>query len=208
MKINDIWLKIKSYWVGRLSDFWGEVKRLDGVSRGLALGALGLGVVYGLLPMGGLIVFMRLTSALMGARGVGVLTSLLRDALWQVVCLWVVGLLLMFGVARLRGVMKKVTETTSTVVMFVTMSFCCFLIGPFRFVLWLVLLVVAEAMMLPRRMSMIALAIIILFGLSFFYSCVGILVARSITVGGFFLYSGAVVYVTTWYVHRKVSTMM
>ncbi|HCC83657.1 TPA: hypothetical protein DEP96_02295 [Candidatus Uhrbacteria bacterium] len=208
MKIMEIWLKIRGYWVGKFKDYWADVVRLDGVSRSLSLGALVVGVAYGLLPIAGLAVFMRLTSALMGARGIGVLTSLLRDALWQVVALWVLGLLLMFGVARLRGVMKKVALRTSTLVMVATMSVCLFLIGAFRFILWAVIVLVAEAWPLSKRWSVIVLAVIVLLGLSFFYSVVHVLVARSITVGGFFLFNGAVVYVTTWYLHRKVLTMI
>lgn len=204
----EIWLKIRGYWVGKFKDYWADVVRLDGVSRSLSLGALVVGVAYGLLPIAGLAVFMRLTSALMGARGIGVLTSLLRDALWQVVALWVLGLLLMFGVARLRGVMKKVALRTSTLVMVATMSVCLFLIGAFRFILWAVIVLVAEAWPLSKRWSVIVLAVIVLLGLSFFYSVVHVLVARSITVGGFFLFNGAVVYVTTWYLHRKVLTMI
>ncbi len=208
MKIKDIWQKIKGYWVAKLKDYWADVVRLDGASRGLALGALVVGIAYGLLPIASLAVLMRLTSALMGARGIGVLTSLLRDALWQVVALWVLGLLLMFGVARLRGVMKKVALRTSTLVMVMTMGACLFLIGAFRFVLWAMIMIVTEAWPLTKKWQMAVLVVIVLLGLSFFYSVVHVLVARSITVGGFFLFNGAVVYITTWYLHRKVSTMI
>ena len=208
MKIKDIWQKIKGYWVAKLKDYWADVVRLDGASRGLALGALVVGIAYGLLPIASLAVLMRLTSALTGARGIGVLTSLLRDALWQVVALWVLGLLLMFGVARLRGVMKKVALRTSTLVMVMTMGACLFLIGAFRFVLWAMIMIVTEAWPLTKKWQMAVLVVIVLLGLSFFYSVVHVLVARSITVGGFFLFNGAVVYITTWYLHRKVSTMI
>jgi hypothetical protein len=208
MKINDIWARIKGYWVGKFEDYREDIKRLDGASRSLPLGALLVGTAYGLLPIASLTVLMRLTSALVGARGIGVLTSLLRDALWQVVALWVIGLLIMFGVARLRGVMKRVALRTSTLVMVATMSICLFLVGPFRFVAWVLLLIASEAWPMSKRWQMMVLAIIILFGLSFFYSVVHVLVARSITVGGFFLFNGAVVYITTWYLHRKVTAMM
>ena len=208
MKLTEIWARIKGYWVGKFKDYWADVVRLDGASRGLALGALEVGIAYGLLPIASLAVLMRLTSALMGARGIGVLTSLLRDALWQVVVLWVLGLLLMFGVARLRGVMKKVAFRTSTLVMVATMSACLFLVGAFRFVLWVMIMIVTEAWPLTKKMQMGVLVGIILLGLSFFYSVVHVLVARSITVGGFFLFNGAVVYVTTWYLHRKVTAML
>lgn len=208
MKFADILAMIKGYWVGKFKDYWVDIVRLDGASRGLALGALTIGIAYGLLPIASLTVLMRLTSALMGARGIGVLTSLLRDALWQVVALWMFGVLLMFSVARLRGVMKKVALRTSRLVMVVTMSACLFLIGAFRSVAWVIIFLVVEAWPMSKKWQVVLLVLVILLGLSFFYSVVHVLVARSITVGGFFLFNGAVVYVTTWYVHRKVVMML
>ncbi len=206
MEIASIWVHFRDHWRGLWREFRDDVRRLDTASRILAVGTVTAGVLRGLIPIAALVTLYRLTDAAIGARSIGVATSDLTHALWSFGAVSLLGLALVLGSERLRGLTGKVASRAAVAAAVVSLAVCMFLLGPVRFFAIVILLVAGQTAGVPRHAGLILFLAAFALHVSLFVSAVTYLVTRSLTVGGFFLFGGAVVASATWMVIHHVRT--
>lgn len=204
MDISSYWPTIRDYWQGQWRELRNDFLKLDSASRPFAVAAVMAGALRGLVPIATLITLYRLTDAAIGARAVGVATSDLTRALWSFGAVSLVGLALVLGSERLRGLMGKVANKAAGIACAASLAVCVFILGPMRLILVVILMLALQAVNLPRRADIGALLVVLALHVSLFLTSVTFLVTRVLTVGGFFMFAGAVVASASWLVINRV----
>lgn len=202
-----IWPTFKGYWQSAWQSFRHDIARLDAAARPMLAVTVVLGVARGLVPIVVLITVFNLVNALIGARGVGVITSELVQTLWSAAGVWAGSLVVIYSHMRLRGVMAKVAQQVAIIVFLVSSFICTFLVGPFRCLLLVVTFLASEVWSTDRRVALLLLAVAVGIGVSIIMTVLSILLARSFTVGGFLLFAGITTTLLTWMMLRRMQTV-
>ena len=206
MNFRAAWEKGKAFWQGAWRAYKDDVRRLDDASRPMAFTVVFLGILSGLVPVGVLIIVFRLTDALVGARAVRVETSDLRQALLTAAVVWLLATFLAVGRELLQGIAARVTSRTASIVMPVSLLACTFLIMPFRSVIFVLLILIAEVWQGRRGVRIGATMLCMFVALTAIVTVLGYILSRSITVGSFLMFTGIIASLTTWFVFRRIAS--
>lgn len=206
MDISGYWQHCKAFWQTAWRSYADDVRRLDYASRAMAVAVVFLGVLSGLIPVGVLVVVFRLTDALVGARAVRVQTDDLQSALITAAAVWLLATFVAVGRELLQGISARVTAQTARMVLPATLLACIFLVMPFRAILFLALILIAEAWQHDKRLRIGSTVMFMFVGLTSIATVIGYILSRSITVGSFLMFTGITVALVHWFVLRRITT--
>lgn len=192
MTFDAAWERVRQYWREKTTAYVGDITRLDAASRSTAVAVLMLGALTGLIPLGAMIVVFRIVDAVIGARAVRVLTSDLGKGLATLVAVWLVAVAAWVLTRWLQGLTRKLADRTAGIVFMASVLVVMLTVAPFRTALIVANHAVLHPWMRDWRVRVASVAVHALLAYSVLATVTGFLLSRSVTVGSYALFLGAI----------------
>lgn len=192
MNLRMYWEVFRQYWRQKTASYVHDFRRLDAASRPTAVGVAMLGIVMGMVPLAAMIVVFRLVDAVTGARAVRVLTSDLHKGLVTLAVVWLIAVAAWVLTRWLQGLTRKMAERTAVIVFTGSVLVAVLTLAPFRAVLVAVNFSVLHPWMHSRRVRVVCVTVHALLSYSLLSTVTSFLLSRSITVGSYVLFLGAI----------------
>lgn len=192
MQFERYWGVLRQYWREKIAWYWQDFRRLDAVSRPTAFGVLVTGAVLGFVPLAVMIVMFRLVDAVTSARAVRVLTSDLNSSLIMLVVVWVFAIGALLISRTLQGLTRRIADRTASVVFMTSVVIALLVVMPFRALLMLAIPAVLYPWMQNKRVRFGCMIMHALLSLWMVSTVTSFLLSRSVTVGSYLLFLGAI----------------
>lgn len=192
MQFERYWGVLRQYWREKIAWYWQDFRRLDAASRPTAFGVFATGAVLGFIPLAVMIVMFRLVDAVTSARAVRVLTSDLHSSLIVLVVVWVLATGALLISRTLQGLTRRIADRTASVVFMTSVVIALLVVMPFRALLMLAIPAVLYPWMQHNRVRFGCMVMHVLLSLWMVSTVTSFLLSRSVTVGSYLLFLGAI----------------
>lgn len=192
MQLERHWEVLRQYWHEKIAVYWQNFRRLDTASRPAAFGVLATGAVLGFVPLAVMIVMFRLVDAVTSARAVRVLTSDLNSSLIMLVVVWVFAIGALLITRTLQGLTRRIVDRTASVVFMTSVVIALLVVMPFRALLLLAIPATLYPWIQNTRVRFGCMILHALLSLWMVSTVTSFLLSRSVTVGSYLLFLGAI----------------